>query len=369
MSDFVPVTASGIDRMLACPASVVLPRAYRSTTYSEAGNAKHSYVRAVLAGSSVSDAIGAVDPEYRETCRRIDWEKLTGDLEPSTIQSEVAYAIDVKRRTARFLGVNIARDYVGAAKRTGTPLNDDEVTGSLDIEGLRYSDGFAVIRDMKTGFMDVPKPATNGQSLFFAAVKQMMGVSDVLSEIAKIKDDGSVWLDGQTLTSWETDPFLDALAEGLERARRAKRVYLAGGPLNVSEGPWCEWCSAFDACPAKNALVKSLLTTLDGYDLADLPHVAPADAGRAYVELTDRVLPVAERMVSVLRERAKFEALPVSDGKELREVAFDVDRLQTEALLELARAKGATDAEIADCYKSKPTRTIRVCNTKRRRAA
>jgi tetrahydromethanopterin S-methyltransferase subunit G len=352
------VTASAVERALACPASTVLARVDRTTAYAERGHGKHAYIRAVLTGTPVETAIAATDEEDRATCKAIDWDKLCGDLDE--IEAEAAFAIDVVARTARRLGHNIGRDYAGAASRLGQPLGESEVPGSADIVGRSRRTGRLTVIDTKSGYQDVTPPGDNGQGRFFAAALHLLTGEDVDFRIAKLKPTGRVWNDEATFTAWDVDVFLDELEEALGRARAMRRA-LPVAP-SVHEGDWCGYCPALDTCPAKTALARTMLETLAPLDVEGaIKAMSDEDAGRAYVLAHDRAAPIVDRVIEALKARAKASPFPLPDGKILRAAPYTKENLNQGALLALAKNMGATDEQIERCYSTAQVAPVRPC--------
>ena len=353
-------SASGNERTIACPASLALPRVNSSTKWSERGHGIHGFIRATLAGADAETAIGSVDEEHRATCRLIDWGALCGDLDQ--VRTEVAYAVDVRARTARFLGINVARDYEAAALAAGAPLGEWEVPGSLDLEGVRLGDSREVVVDVKSGFQDVTDPEENGQGLFFGAAKMLTkGVDEVDFRIAKLKPNGRIFPMRATYTRWDVDAYLDTLERALVRSKDARRVYLSRGVPEVTEGPWCRYCPAANACPAKTNLARNMLSTVTAIDEA-IAAMSKEDAGRAYETAHDRVAPVLERILEALKDRARLEPLPLPDGRILREAPYEKDQQVFSEAVALARELGATEEQVQErCFRPTTIRPVRAC--------
>ena len=344
-------SASGNERLLACPSSLALPRVNRSSEYADRGHGIHGYIWAILSGTPQDVALAAVDQEHRETCRLIDWQKLCGDLDG--IECEAAYALDVRARTARLLGHNLGRNYPA--------LGEWEIPGSLDLTGRRRSDGRRVVIDVKSGYQDVTPTEENGQARFFAAVFHLLdGEAEVDCRIAKLKPSGDVWNEPATFDAWAIDEHLDELETSVERSKEARRVYLAGGTPEFTEGAWCGYCPAADACPAKNRLARSMAGDLSAIE-GKIGMMTPADAGRAYEIAHDRISPVLTRVLESLKERARREPLPLSGDMELREAPYEKEQPDFQGALALARELGASEAQIKACYRPTMIRPVRPC--------
>jgi hypothetical protein len=344
MTAFPNGSASSARRTIACPAWLAFPHVDRDSEDANRGTSLHRFGKAVLTGSSLAVALDHVkDPAIRSTCAAIDWQKVAGDLR--NVTCEAAYAVDVRARTARFIGYDIGRDY----EKDG-PLGEWEVPGAIDLLGDNVDDR-PVIDDLKTGFLDVEPPASNGQGLMLAsAVHLAHDAPEVEFRISHLKASGKVWNEAAVHTAIDIDGFLDEYEAALVESREAKRVYLAGGTPNVTEGDHCRYCPSADSCPAKTKLVKAMLPELEGIDAA-LAVATPQQAGAAWALAHDRIKPLLERVIDLLKERAKREKLPLPDGRELRESTSVRELLHAETILALARRLGASEDEIAECYR------------------
>ena len=349
-------SASANERTISCPAWLSFPHVYRSTKYADRGHDVHGYQRDILAGVAQEIALAKLPEALRETCKRIDWRKLCGDLDE--IATEASYALDVRARTARFLGTSLGRDYAGAARRLGHPLGPWEIPGSLDITGRRRSDHLRVVADLKSGFQDVTEAESNAQGLFFASVFMLLeGEDHVMIRMAKLKPNGDIWNDVATFGSLDVDEYMDQLEAGLDLAKVNRRVYLAGHTPDVYPGDHCQYCPSFDACPAKTALASSMLsdlTTIRGRVHA----MTQVEKGAAWEKAHDGVAPVLKVVLEALKESARAEPIPLSNGYEVREAPYDKAQTDFEAAVALARELGATDAQIATCSRTITVRPV-----------
>lgn len=334
-------SASASDRTCACPASLALPRVCRTSEYAEAGHGKHRFVKDVLMGIPVDRALERVEPEHRETCQKLEWQRLGADL--SEIRPEVSYALDPVARTARFLGIDIDRDY------GRFDLGPDEIPGSLDIEGVRL-DGMPVVLDLKSGYLSVADAEENGQGLFFGAVKHiLLGAPEVEFRVARIAPSGTVRIESSaTYTALDIDLYLDRYAEALERSREARRVYLAGGVPDVYDGPWCRFCEAAEACPSKVAFARAMVTTASDL-VARVTSMPLAEVGEAFLKW-DQVRGMVKVIGEALKARARLEHIPTTEGRVARLVEYAVPSFNQTKALDLLRELGATDEQIGALY-------------------
>lgn len=346
-------SASATARTLGCQGSLVLARVGRTTGYAERGRGIHGFVCAVLSGTPIETALAAVEPEYRETCQFLEWRRLGGDL--SNVRTEVSYALDPFARTARFLGLNVGRDYAQFN------LGPDEIPGSLDIEGMRI-DGIPVVQDLKTGYGDVEEAETNGQGLFFGSVLHILtGAPEVEFRVNRAHASGKVTIESSAIyTAWEIDTFLDALADALTLARAERRVYLAGGVPTVEVGPWCRYCPCFENCPAQAALAKAMLPEATSME-ARVQTLTLPEAGRAWTLAKDIEGRVG-RVLDALKLRAHQEPLPSRYGKEVRPIQFERSDFSREKAIELLGELGATPEQVGQLYVARTIEQVRECN-------
>ncbi|HXN31735.1 MAG TPA: hypothetical protein VN894_07740, partial [Polyangiaceae bacterium] len=356
-------SASANERTISCPAWLAFPHVYRSNKYAARGHAIHSYQRAILAGVATELALAQVPEAYRDTCRQIDWHKLCGDL--AEIETEVSYALDVRARTARVLGTNLGRDYEGAARRAGQPLGPWEIPGSLDITGRRKLDKMRVVVDTKSGFQDVTEAAENGQARFFASVFMLLeGDDEIMVRMAKLKPSGDVWNDVAVFKALDCDEYMDTLEAGLERSKQDRRLYLAGGTPDVyPSADTCQYCPAFDACPSKVALARSMLSDLMSIR-GRVQTMTQEERGFAWEKAHDVVKPLLNVVLEALKEAARSEPFPLSNGYELREAPYPKKQPNFTAAIDLARELGATDAQIDACSPSIVVKPVKACRRK-----
>lgn len=357
-------SASGIERTEACAASVVLPRIARaSEPEAERGTSIHNFARAVLAGAPRDKALAAVtEPAWRETCEHLDLTRLGGDLHD--VRSEVAYALDVVGRTARELGVNIARGYTG--------IGDVELPGSCDIEGTRFDD-VPVVLDIKTGWEPVAPCAENPQIMFFAWVRMLLtGAPAVEGRIAYVREDGSVRLDSHTFERFDLECFADGLEEMAGLVIATRRAYAAGATVQVARGSHCRYCEAMPFCPAFTQLARTMATDLVDVR-ASIAELTPAQAGVAWSK-AKAVETLLEEVLDALKERARLAPIPTPEGKLVKAIPMKGrEFFDTQAAIAMLRAKGATADEVGTLYRvGPPGEQIRAVNppkTRRGRAA
>lgn len=356
------ISASGAERVIQCAASVVLPQTYSSSDYADRGTGLHGFVRSVLTGIPIEAALAALPPEYRGTAERIQWRKLGSDL--SDVRTEVAYAIDVRARTARELGQNIGRHYERHA------ITVDEMVGSDDIEGTRI-DGVPVVLDMKFGYERVAPCEVNAQMLTYCLARYLLtGAPEIEGRICYVAPEGSIWVDSYTFTAFDLDGFADELEDAFDRVAGARRVYLAREDLNVATGEHCRYCGAMESCPAYVKLARAMLPEALTLEAA-VETLTLDQAGVAWRKARD-IEKLLDRVLEALKARARQEPLPLGDDKCVKEISYETGSFNREGALALLKAKGATDEEVGMLYTKALIKSVREGNlpgVKRKRAA
>lgn len=350
-------SASSLERAHRCPASFSLPGASETSGAAERGTTAHLFVSRVLGGMRRERALEMVSDDVRAMCAGIDFRKLVGGL--TKVRSEVSYAFDVRTRTARELGVELGRRY--------PDVGPTEIVGTLDIEGVR-GDGLPVVADIKTGFGDVTHPSENFQTLFFAVVLSTIHrVDGAESKILRIRPDGSVYPRSHTFDRFDLDEYADTLEEIVRRVGVAKERRARGETPTVHAGAHCLYCPGFSACPAKTSLVRHMLPQLQ--EIGErIESMSVEDAGRAWAKYKE-VKPVFERVEKSLKERAQREELPLANGKIVTTISYEKESFSRARALELLRARGATDEEIASCSGTILVEQVREKNKPGTRAA
>lgn len=278
------VSASGVERQLACPGSGHLPQADYRTPDAEAGNARHE-------DAEIAALIGDLDG--------LPWQvrKL---LEPGDVfAAECALAYDVSDDTARALGHIKWRDYQG--------LGPFEIPMTLDL--VIYGERRILYVDYK-GYEDATTAAHNAQLLTGAlAIARDTGRYEIMVAIVYL---GAAWrpADVATLSVFDLD---------IHAARLRDMVSSQDRTLNV--GPWCKYCHAFVAvdgqilCPEQRALAKQA----EGGELAVrieamIPFERDEDA-RAAFEMRDRIALLLKRVDAALYARAAARPIPLGKDR------------------------------------------------------
>jgi len=241
------LTASGLERALACLGSTTMAAVRHANRYAAGGSRLHRYVenaRALGREAAADLVVRELDEEDRDSEREF---MLAIDIEaiPPGVEHEVGFALNV--RTGEVVRI--------AGREAGYPkMGPDWILGTTDIIGLRGG-STVFVADLKR-FIFRSRADTCAQTDFYALCGvRVAGADD--AETMLMRPIASGWVtDRAYRDSIALEAFADSLAELVESRDRARRVYLAGGPMALLErgmlstGPQCELCDAARHCPA-----------------------------------------------------------------------------------------------------------------------
>lgn len=320
------LSASNADRVVACPASDALPQIRETNEAAQRGNAIHEFLQAVcMHPDKRAEHLAKVPDEHRPICETLDVAEAVRGL--SIVGVEMAYALDVKAHTVRFVGSNIGRNY--------GPLGPYEIPCTLDVEATR--DGEPVELDWKTG-QDMGDVENLWQRRICATV--LLFKYDAVQAHSRnvYVRDGYTYPSDYTFSITEALGYCDELATAIRRRNAAASLVEQGRVPDVypNTEKQCRYCPARDTCPATTALIRSFAQTLAPTGLADadtvlarLDVMSEEEQGHA-LGIVKEVVRLGELAKKRLTERAKVTALPAGDGYEWRGVEkvreyFDAD--------------------------------------------
>lgn len=297
------VTASQIDRAINCPASVALPQIRQQSDAADYGTGVHAFLKRVeKVGREGALSEIAADVSHRDLCEQLPLDEL-----PKGGRREIAFARNRVTGAVRILGEGEHRDY--------SNVTPEEDCGTADLVGSK--DGRGVVKDWKAGRY-VGNPATAGQLLFFGlCVLEIAEVDEVEVAFIYLRDDGTFYEDRAVVDRFDLAAFAEKLRE-LPRRIEAERAKIdAGKQPDVSNGPWCRFCPAAAACPAKTALARSfgaeLLTIRE-----NITALSPVERGKVY----DKALQfkdILDEVIAGIRDTARVDPVELPDGRILRE--------------------------------------------------
>jgi hypothetical protein len=296
-------TASEHPRVIECPASAALPQVHVETPQANLGTAVHAFMRrAKEVGRDEALAEVPDDAEHRAFCEQIPVEDF-----PQGGSPELSLAWNHRTDKARFLGTD--RNY--------STVSEDEYCGTADLAGS--IDGVALIEDYKTGRVyEAAKDSAQIKTLSLLQARAI-GASDAIGRLRYLRDDGSYHVDEAEFSPFDLAEHAETLRKLPKEIARARLQVSMGEVPDVSNGPWCRYCPAAPACPAKTALARNMGADIIGIH-GRLTQLTPTEGGEVYA----RALVYRDMLSEVienLRDLARIRPLPLPDGSELREVS------------------------------------------------
>lgn len=343
-------SASTAEKLVACPASHVLPQHEVYTEQADHGTAGHDVLAALV--NRRPGARERLDLRFPSLSQ-----KLVHLLDGvGHLASEEAYVVDVEKRTSTYLGKEINRQY---AEKLGRPLKPYELGVSLDVTGRtslglwmrdwkfgRYSSwwqlhvgGMAILWNKKTA----------GDLSVDAGFVHILGTNDEEGD-----SELDLYEDTATLYMADLDDRADELMEAFDRARAMEKELAQGlspNSIKTVEGKHCQYCGAYPHCPSKWKLAKSML------ELDVVGHIGALtreQCGAAWKKLGEIEKNIIKRTKDALKERMRNEdGFPLENGKVLRMVQMPGrTSLDKDACIKLLRMKGCTEIEISQLFKT-----------------
>jgi hypothetical protein len=326
------VSGSVMGRVIACPASAVLPHQDKSSAAAERGSAIHAYLRdAMVLGKE--QALEKVAPDLLGECDAIDLDaidEVLGGGAPVGAQLffEPALVYDTANDTARVIGENIGRNY-GELKPTEIPM-------SLDV--LRVLETRIIIIDYKTGVTAMTPEQSFTQAVGAA---RAFDKSEVTVYAMYLQNDGSWRWTRTDYNAFDLDAHADEIRNANLAVQRQQAKYDAGQTVDVNTGDHCKWCPAQLACPSVTALVPMLSKELGAPNETQL--IAPERLGVLYAQAEQ-----LEKTMQAFRERveaiAKVSPIPLPNGGTLKEVQTKRESIDAEIAAPILAALGLSDA-------------------------
>jgi uncharacterized protein DUF2800 len=276
------LSASSIPRLIACPASAVLPHRAYNTVHAAAGQERH------------------LDREVAADLR--DLKRL-----PASVASMIRSSDELLTEHAFVL--NVATEEVHQLGRVGHrgygALGPFEVGGTVDL--LIVGTDRLIVVDYK-GFEEVAPAEENAQLATYALmVSRAFGVDEVTVVIVYEIRRPSIA---------ELGPLdLDA------HAARLRQVYVdvAAARMNpgryLKTGSHCKYCEAFNDCPRQKALAVDVETGLIEMRLEETIPFADDDEATWALDLCAELGRLQARIKAALEVRAKARPIPLRNGK------------------------------------------------------
>ena len=326
-------SASALDRAFNCQASEAYPHSQSTSEYAALGTAVHAFIEAArkYGRDAALEKIEA-DAPHRAFCEALPLDEL-----PTGGDHEVKLAWDYERDTTRILPGDGKRDYF--------PATPTEFVMTVDYVGRN---GAVVVGDWKTGFRYLG-PARESRQLRIGALAaaRLTGIDDAKVFYATLREDGSVFFSWATFDAFDLAEIADEMRQlaGQLRALHTVRANL-DAEVQPHEGPWCDYCPAFNACPAKMQLARAIG---NGNALKSIPEriedMTDSELATAYAAI-ERYDDVAERVRKAIRQRAAMQPVDLGDGRILGSVDWPWTVVNATVAYEVIAEK--LDAKTAD---------------------
>lgn len=319
------VTASGTGRLLQCSGHLRLPWVRETSAAAQEGTDLHTLMEHDR--HHEHPRAFAAQEAWKE------WQAATGWLAPVS-RGEVAYALDLERRSARELIANGHRDYSAAGS--------SEVCGTADVVTeliRRDADGAKrqwCALDWKFGAVPVEPDSAQMRTLA-AMVLLTEGAEDVLAIIVQSPPEGKATVRTHLFTRDDLMAHVEMLGESMNEVRE--------GSVQLQRGPECTYCPAAASCPVQLAKLSQLVAP------AGIGAITPERAGEIWLELRQAKKRL-EAIEDACKELAANGGLPLPGGKRLTLVQRTRSSIDAKQLEAIARGHGASDDEIDACKKT-----------------
>lgn len=287
------LSGSSIGRAERCPAAFALPSAQRDSEEASRGREVHAHMERLALGVPAEESLTQVSGDARLIC-----DGLTRDIIPAGGRPEVAYAYDVVTGRAREI-VAEGRDY---------RVWHTEIPGRIDL--VARSDDRGLVVDWKSTAWAIDLKAIEPQLDFYAlCVARAHGLQEVECCVCVLSESTVAW--HRRTLDWEALAVVARRVREawqgveLERAARAEheRVNAAAWVPDVTVGVHCQYCPAWEQCPAKRALITAVDVEV---------------GGDAYLRAQD-LTKWSEAIRNAVGERVSAVGpLPTSDGRVVR---------------------------------------------------
>lgn len=308
MTNLPILSASYLPRVIACPASHVLPQIKLEVgEAAERGTNIHTFLE-VAFNEGREAALEKFSPALPgiSVAREIDLDVLWAELEEGL--AEATFAFHPETQAARLLGTSLGRQYE----------NTGEILGTADFVAKHRTTQQIVVVDYKTGL--IPIDAATSQQLAFLALAAHLhfNATEVVARIVQIREDGTFYCNEREYSAEKLREFGAKLSELQQVISVFANWHAAGKTLPVNLGEHCRYCPAIASCPASAAVFHKLqwATDRDQIPAWDIKGLTAQEAGALWerLQLLKKALEVQE---TTLRDFARENVLEVSGGKQI----------------------------------------------------
>lgn len=332
------LSASSVGATIGCPARLALPQCRTTSEAADRGTALHAFARIVGKNPAArAQALLDIADDYRATAEGMDIAAALADIEP--IGFELAYALDVKKRSVRYIGENIERDYNAALIAKGLPpLGRYEVPFTMDVVGHIRSGackGVPVELDWKSG-QYLGDPSEQWQRKICASgLIFLYDVPEAISRLGYIWQDGSIHPDGCPFTMLDAEDFCDTVVKAIDAVWEARLLFANGimPTVNPSDDN-CKYCNAIASCPHYTNFAKAMLGKLQAIENGpELGALSPSELIKVWDELKQ-----AEKIVE--HQLKALKALR-ANGVQIEDEQYEVAaKTKSRGFFDAAKARG-----------------------------
>jgi hypothetical protein len=179
-----------------------------------------------------------------------------------------------------------------------------------------------VVIDYKTGYRYLGPAAESHQLRMLAlAAARAYDADAVTVGYCFLREDGSYSFSWADFDAFDLAEIADELRDLVERLERKS----GSTSLVVHQGDWCDFCPAFESCPAKIRLARAIGSGDAMVQLSDFERQVEAmtsgELARAY-EMLEQFDDVANRVRKALKQRAAMRPIDLDDGRRLGAVPW-----------------------------------------------
>jgi hypothetical protein len=330
-------TASQLHRAFHCAASEVLPHFQSTSEVGKNGTTVHRFIETARKDGREVALAQVAEDDAHAFCEAVPLDQL-----PAGGTHELALAWDHEADTARALPSVGHRDY-GDAKPS-------EFVGTADYVGR---DGAAVVvLDWKTGHKYLgPAHESRQLRMLALAAARLEEVDEARVGYCFLREDGTYSFSWASFDAFDLAEIADELRDLVSTLDDAQTAADVRDPADFHEGEWCDYCPAFNSCPAKMQLARAIGTGEALRDLATIERrveaMTDAELARAY-EAIERYDDVAERVRKAVRARAAMQPIELPDGRRLGAVPWPFTSVKPDIAYQTVRElHGEAAAEAA----------------------
>lgn len=350
------VSGSSAGATIECPTRLALPQSRTTSDQADRGTELHAFARICTVNpDGRAQALLDMPEKWRHTAAGMNIAAALEGLR--VVGTETAYALDVQKRTVRFIGNNIERKYNETLVAGGqAPIGRYEIPFSMDVEAF-YND-IPVELDYKSG-QSIGDVEEHWQRRVCAAgLMFFYDTPTAISRVAYIRDDGTIIPDGTEFSVMDAEEFCDQLVKAIDAVWEARLLFANGIMPTVypSDGA-CAYCPVMESCPYYTNFAKSMVGRLQAIEAGpELSTLTSDEKAKIFAELKIAEK-IVEQQLGALRKLAAIEPIPAlgDEDKEYRATQRSRSSFDGAAargmIATLLRRDNKTDDEIADVLK------------------